>query len=145
MPAGAPLKLTQTIVDEVPEVFGGNPTITGYSAVLGIYPGTIRRWVKAGVKVQRKVDGAKRGPVELLPDEYLCYQFCIALKRALAQVEAEAFGSVRNAGNGWQASAWILERRFAETWGRGRALEAELKKLIRKVEKERSLETGPTA
>ncbi len=41
------------------------------------------------------------------------------IDRALAVAEAALLGSIREAGRGdWRASAWILERRYPESWSR---------------------------
>lgn len=42
--------------------------------------------------------------------------FFASLARAQSIAEANAVGSVRGGGMGWQGSAWFLERRFPRRW-----------------------------
>jgi hypothetical protein len=52
----------------------------------------------------------------------LYLDFLVAIKRAEAFAVAEAIESIRNASKDgtWTASAWLLERRYPEQFGRQR-------------------------
>ncbi len=70
----------------------------------GIHYRTFRNWTKKG-------EAAKSGEF---------FQFFQALKRAEAEGALQLIANIRRAGNEgpWQASAWILERRHPEDYGR---------------------------
>jgi hypothetical protein len=44
--------------------------------------------------------------------------FCQEIKKAQAKAESEALKDIRGKVNNWQASAWLLERRHHERYGR---------------------------
>lgn len=135
MPAGRPTLLTEAVVAETPERFAANPFVASFAAALGVDRTTVFGWVRRGRKAHRKVQASAGGPVELLPVDDLCRRFFIALQKALAKIEADALGVVRAGGTGWQARAWELERRFPARYGRGRIVEAELRRMLAEVEK----------
>ena len=60
------------------------------------------------------------------------------LDRALAIAESRLLDSIREAGrDDWRASAWILERRYPETWSKRSELQAggSLEVVVRRGEK----------
>ena len=60
------------------------------------------------------------------------------LDRALAVAESRLLDSIREAGrDDWRASAWILERRYPETWSKRSELQAggSLEVVVRRGEK----------
>jgi transposase len=60
------------------------------------------------------------------------------LDRALAIAESRLIDSIREAGrDDWRASAWILERRYPETWSKRSELQAggSLEVVVRRGEK----------
>jgi hypothetical protein len=74
------------------------------AAFAGITPQTVRNWIRWGHE-----EGGKR----------IYREFAIAVDQALAQVEMLDLQAIRAASkDAWQASAWRLERRFPERWGR---------------------------
>ena len=69
----------------------------------GIAERTLYRWMKEG-------EEAATGS--------LASDFCHALKRANALSAHRALIKVQSGEKGWQSSAWLLERRFPEHYGR---------------------------
>jgi hypothetical protein len=49
----------------------------------------------------------------------------LRISQALAKAEAALLGTIRKAGEtDWRASAWILERRYSDTWGKRQEVQA---------------------
>jgi transposase len=69
----------------------------------GITERTLYRWMKQG-------EEAEAGS--------LATDFCHALKRANALSAHRALVKVQEGKRGWRSSAWFLERRFREHYGR---------------------------
>jgi acyl-homoserine lactone acylase PvdQ len=66
-----------------------------------------RDWVRRGIKeYQEGVDNRFS-------------RFAVAVKRAMARAEAEDVENIkRHAAREWTASAWRLERKFPDRWGK---------------------------
>jgi len=72
------------------------------AAAVGVDDSTIKRWRARGLIEET-------GPFRA---------FCAALSRARARSEAPLAAIVAKAAQqDWRAAAWILERRFPDTWG----------------------------
>jgi transposase len=127
--------LTAELVATSGELFKAHPYVTTFAGAIGVDERTVYRWIRRGKDARRRLDAEP--PEALDAKDTLAAAFCQAIKKALAEFEAEAVANVRRGGQNWQASAWILERRWPLRWGRGRALDADLKALIARVEKER--------
>ena len=84
------------------------------SALAGLDPSTVRRWVVRGT---REAERRARG---ILPtaQEDVFVRFAAHVRRADARAEAGALRQLRRAGRSdWRAAAWFLEHRHPVRWG----------------------------
>jgi transposase len=109
---GRPIKLTPEIQDRIVQAVKAGNYIETASAYAGIAKSTLYEWLKKGTEEEK-------GPF---------YEFSNAIKKALAEAEMRdvaIIDEVAKNGN-WTASAWRLERKFPERWGRKDSLKAEV-------------------
>ena len=101
---GRPVKLTPAVQAKVCDAIRAGNYLETAAAFVGIDPSTLHRWLKRG-RTERK--GAR-------------HEFAAAVDKALADSEAMAVARVSKAASEgiWQASSWLLERRFRDKWGR---------------------------
>lgn len=78
---------------------------------------TFRRWLergeKAHVSYQDILDGDTdiEGPIQENPDDAVLREFYETITETLARAEIGLTARIREGKQGWQGSAWILERR----------------------------------
>ena len=103
---GRPSKLTAETKAQLLEGVRAGLSYKLACADAGIHYNTLRNWVKRG-------EGAKNG-------EFL--EFLEDLKRAEGGGAKRLVGLIQRSANEghWKAAAWILERRYPETYGRKR-------------------------
>lgn len=102
-------KLTRKLINEAEKLIKlGNYTVT-VCQYLGIHESTWYRWMNEG-------EVAKRG---------LKREFYESIKRAESHAEIRNVQIIQNAAQeNWQASAWYLERKFHDRWGRKDKMDA---------------------
>ena len=89
-------KLTKAVHDKLVETASSGCTIKACAELLGINPGTLRRWLSEGRNPDNKRQSALREDI----------------LRARARAEVEALKNIKLAGtdsDNWRASAWFLE------------------------------------
>lgn len=69
---------------------------------LGIHRSTWWRWEQLG----------EREPGSIYE------QFCNVTRAAIAGAEIDAIRAIRTGAKGWEARAWLAERRFPQRWGK---------------------------
>ena len=101
---GRRTKLTPAIRDKITELISGGHVGEVAAVACGLSKPTYYNWLKKGRE-------AKTGVYK---------EFFDAVKKAEADAEIAALESIKLAAkNGtWQASAWMLERRWRQRWGR---------------------------
>ena len=85
---------------------------------VGINRSTFFRWQREAEQLCKGVDEGKRKYYKLTDRQKLLVDFLALIRKALAACEYELLQEVRKGERGWQAKAWILERRFRERWAR---------------------------
>lgn len=97
-------KLTLEIQEEIGTNIETGMTIKNAALAAGIDESTFYKWMNRG-------ENATSG-------QY--FQFVKYIKESKAKSEKKHVDNIKKAANdgAWQASAWILERRFPEDWGR---------------------------
>jgi hypothetical protein len=102
--AGRPSKLTPALQAKLCDAIRSGNFLETAASFAGIDKSTLHRWLKRG-------DRERRGA---------CHDFAAAVDKAVADSQALAVARIAKAANdgNWQASAWLLERRFPENWGR---------------------------
>lgn len=90
----------------------------------GLYPE--RAAIAAGVPASTHYDWQRKGRDELAAiaggrrprKTFAAFRAYVEmLERATVEVEAAALAKVTAGEPGWEAAAWLLERRFRDTWG----------------------------
>lgn len=109
--AGRRSKLTKQLIKNAADLVKlGNYTETA-CAYLGIGKTSWYRWLQEGEQAK---SGLKR-------------EFWEAIRQAEAQAEIRNIGKIQTAANDdWKASAWYLERKFPDRWGRKEHIDANL-------------------
>jgi len=112
---GRPTKLSDDLILEVARGLALGAYNTTVMKALGIKERTWYAWIDKGIKAEAKPP-SKRTKADLL---YL--KFAMVTEQADAMGEMAALAEVRSGGFGWQGSAWFLERKHPDRWGRSRA------------------------
>lgn len=117
MAYGRPVKLTKKIQDEVVKLLKTGNYIETVSAYVGISKTTFYDWLKRGA---REKDRVERNPkARIRKDEKPFVDFSNAVQKAMAHAEIRDVTLIAKASEEyWQASAWRLERKFPDRWGR---------------------------
>ncbi len=105
-PIGRPPKLTTEMIEQICDLLIQGSTIAGAAMLTGISESTIYRWLAMG-----KSEGADPIYVELVA----------RVSEAIESSEFELLQRMRIAGSKpdhWRATAWMLERRFPEKYGK---------------------------
>tara|TARA_S200002703_G_scaffold6027_1_gene6744 strand:+ start:450 stop:881 length:432 start_codon:yes stop_codon:yes gene_type:complete len=105
-----PSKLTAEVQSVIVAALEGGNSRASAAAVAGINVSTLQRWMRRGERAEGRTDRKFR-------------EFCMAIKKAEATCERRCLDLISSAAEAgrWQAAAWILERRWPESWGRRRA------------------------
>jgi transposase len=104
MPAGRPTKLTPALQQKICDAVRAGNYLETAAAFAGIDKTTFHRWMRRGARGSR---GVYR-------------DFSQAVEKALADAETRDVALIAKAAadGAWQASAWRLERKFPDRWGR---------------------------
>lgn len=113
---GRPTKLSKTLIDEAVRMIeeSGCFAITVAKA-LGVTERTWYNWLDAAERA------AGKPPSKRTKNDELYLAFADGMERAEAKVEIKSLTVCRRGDLGWQGSAWYLERRHRDRWGRGAA------------------------
>ena len=115
---GRPSKFTPEVRQKILDAIIGGATYKLAAEFAGISYDTFNTWLKKGEQKTSKD-----------PDHELYVQFAEKVTQANAQMAVSALTSIRLAID-WQAKAWLLERRFPESYGKSTALDSLMKELI---------------
>lgn len=110
---GRPTKLTKKTQEKIIEFLRNGAYVETAALAAGVAKATFYNWLKEGNKEkEQKIDG-------------IYSRFLDAIDEASAKAEvADVLRITQAAQNGiWQASAWRLERKFPEKWGKSDKLE----------------------
>jgi len=109
--------LTEEIIQNVVSVLRTGTYIETAIACVGISKDTFYAWLRRGARERRRLDNDKKAKPN--KEEAIYLQLSDAVKKAIAEAEIRNLAMISQAGETqWQASAWILERRFPERWGK---------------------------
>ena len=102
----AKLKLNADLTSRIAHLISEGNYVEVACQAVGIGKSTFYSWLKHAETDEK--------PRKIYVD------FMDTIKKAEAQSESKYLGVIRDAANGgtWQASAWWLERRYPEKWGR---------------------------
>ena len=117
--AGRPTKINEAMIDQIAEAVRRGNYMETAAAYAGISKPTLYDWLKRGAKEKQRVESNTKNRIR--ESERLFVEFSNAIKTALADAEMRDVGVITNAATVegvWQASAWRLERKFPDRWGR---------------------------
>jgi hypothetical protein len=102
-----PSKITRELVDKIIGIVRAGNYLETAAAAAGINKPTLRAWLKAGARSKTND---------------LFAQLAQGVEAATNEAEARHVAMIAKASQAgaWQASAWYLERKFADRWGRQR-------------------------
>lgn len=114
---GRPTKLNEEIVKRLLDAFRKGASQAGACRYAGVSHDSLQRWIAAG--------RAEIAAIEAQPEgEYPCSDMAalvMAIDRAVGEFEMQHLDNIEFAANSpknWTASAWLLERRLYEDWGK---------------------------
>lgn len=117
MSGGRPTKLNDKVQHKIVTAIKQGNYIETASAYAGINKSTLYDWLKRG---QREIDRvSKDGRLRVRKKEQKYVEFSNLVEKALAESEMRDVLLIGKAAETqWQASAWRLERKFPDKWGR---------------------------
>lgn len=117
MRVGRPDKLNKTLEEEIVKFLQLGNYVETVCAMVGLSKSTFYDWVKRGARESDRV--SKDGRLRIRKDERKYVEFSYAVKKAMAHSEVRDVALIGKASEkNWQASAWRLERKYPERWGR---------------------------
>jgi transposase len=107
-------KLTPAVLKLIVDAIGAGNYIETAAAYAGISKNTLYEWLKRGRRAKKA-------------DIYT--EFVEAVEKAMADAEVRDVAQIAQASSiYWQASAWRLERKYPDRWGRKTAIELDSNK-----------------
>lgn len=103
---GRPVKLTEEIAQKLVRAIRAGNYIETACAYAGINPSTFYRWLEKGEKSSR--------------EDFR--NFARQVREAMAEAEIVSVAKIKQTED-WRAQAWLLERRFADRWGKRETVE----------------------
>jgi len=120
---GRPTKLTKIVQDAICDSIRAGNYIEPSAIRAGVCKETLYNWLR---RASIEIENARNDKWYVIPTKERKYiAFFHAVRRAEAEAEARDVEIIRNAGSAgyWQASAWRLERKHYDRWGRKQAIE----------------------
>lgn len=114
---GRPTKLNDELKEEILKVIRSGNYIETACAYAGIEKKTLYNWMKRGRSELERLD--KNPRAKMKKAEAIYVDFLHSIQKALAHAEIRDVAIIGKAAEeSWQASAWRLERKFPDRWGR---------------------------
>lgn len=108
-----PIKLNAEIQKQIIDLIRAGNYIETASSCVGVNKSTLYEWLKRGAREKQK-NGDK-----INKSEQIYVEFSNAVEKAIAEAEARDVLIIQKASQtDWKASAWRLERKFPNKWGR---------------------------
>lgn len=121
-----PNKLTKEIQDKIVHSIKSGNYIETAAVYSGVTKKTLYNWMKRANDELARVDQQPRAKIKKSEEPFV--EFLHAVEHALAFAEARDVNIIAKAAeDDWKASAWRLERKFPDRWGRKDKLDADLK------------------
>lgn len=113
---GRPTLCTPEVVNEIADAIKGGMSYEDAAALAGISRATLQNW-KARAKAEN--ERLQEKGARIRKKEQVFVDFLDTLKRAELEGKQYLLTIIANAGKKqWQASAWLLERRYPDEYGR---------------------------
>lgn len=113
---GRPTKLNAKRQEQICEAIRRGNYLETAAAIAGIDKVTLHDWLRKGRDLRDRQPSSGKLP----PHRQALVDFSLAVEKAQAEAEARDVAVIDQAGQDgqWQASAWRLERKFPDRWGR---------------------------
>ncbi len=107
-----PTRLTKQIIEQLATYIENGNFAMDACKLVGVSESGYYKWLATGKAV---LDGK----IKMTKSNALCVELVEAIKHADAKFKAYHIANINKASKTtWQASAWMLERRFPESYGR---------------------------
>ena len=114
---GKPSTLTPEVQELIVQAVRNGNYFETAIAYAGVPKSTFYDWLRRGRDERNRVSKDARLRVRQVEEKFV--NFSIAIEKALAESEMEDVEVIRKASrDNWQASAWRLERKFSDRWGK---------------------------
>lgn len=114
---GRPTKLTDNIQDEITLMLKMGNYLEAAAAFAGVSKVTVYDWMKRGRREIERVTANESRKIRKSEQPFV--DFLNAVEKAMAEAEIRDVQIIYNAGKAdWKASAWRLERKYPDRWGR---------------------------
>lgn len=114
---GRPTQLNKEKTAEICQLLRMGNYIETAAAYAGISKTTLYNWLKRGRREMDRVNQDNRRKIRKAEQIYV--DFVNSVEKAMAEAEIRDVQIIYNAGkDDWKASAWRLERKFPDRWGR---------------------------
>ena len=112
------MKLDDECIQQLVEAMKDGLSIDIACDYVGINRSTFFRWQKNAKQIYKELGEGTRKPSKLTPRQEKLVAFLKQMLQAVAAYELELLKRIKEQSPRWQASAWILERRFRERYAR---------------------------
>lgn len=112
------MKLDDELIQKLVEQLKTGAPIDTACDFVEINRSSFYRWKQEATQIYDEVSTGKRKPSKLTPRQKNLVKFLKQILHAIASYELDLLREIREGDKGWQALAWILERRFRERYAR---------------------------
>ena len=119
------MKLTPSAINSLADAMKHGASIDVACNIAGVHRSTFFRWQEQAEDLYNKLDAGQIQRSKLKAREKHLLTFLEKVLFASSRYELELLKEVRKGERGWQALAWILERRFRERYARRVMLDTE--------------------
>jgi len=118
---GRPPKLTARLITNLSNSVRSGAYLETAAAFAGIAAVTLREWLRKGARIRCDYEENNVRPVG---HDNLLYELSIEMEKSMAAAAMRhVLNIAKHAENEWTASAWWLERRYPDQWGRRNRLD----------------------
>lgn len=120
------MKLTASVIDNLADAMENGATIDVACDVAEVHRSSFFRWQKAAQELHEALSEETIELSKLSKRQKLLRQFLKKVLFGISRYELNLLKEIREGKRGWQAKAWILERRFRERYARRVMVDTEL-------------------
>ena len=132
------MKLTPSVIESLADAMKHGATIDVACNVAEVNRSTFFRWQKDANQIYNDLAEKKIQSSKLNYREKRLLEFLKKVLFATSRYELDLLKEIRQGAYGWQAKAWILERRFRERYARRVMVDTEL--FVKNFEREHGSE-----
>jgi hypothetical protein len=131
------MKLSEEAIEDVCRLVSEGHYVVTVCQMKGITRPTYYNWKDRGQEIEEKIENGKIKKSKLKKKDKLYLKFWQDIQKAEAMGEISNVSNIKKAGDegDWRASAWLLEKKYPEKFGKKNKVE-----LDAKVETKRTIE-----